>query len=670
VSINDLPEIRPAMSASKIHSIEYSSVQTSVAPKARGTEAASTILNTRTVLPKRLASMSQAATYFYSSDSFFNQRPIASTYAVDNSVPSLVLAKAYEKKYEYAADTGYKQIVGNSVNTVSETISLKKGITYTVNSVFGLSNSKGNVKLEIKDTNGSIIKSAVGGVGKTNIITSFTPNSDGVFTLSLTGQSIRNSNPSSTTNLYSSYQLQVSQGLSKLPGKSGNSNVDALVFGGTNAWHHELGSTATTSANIIDGTLKSLNNVVGNSNTISYSFMDDSFLKNLSGNDANGATLMDAATQSAVTTAFDYLSSLINVQFVQTDNISDANIVFGENIQKSSAGYANPPNQSGLHQQYLFLAKNADTNDSTKNNGFATGTYGWQTLIHEIAHTMGLKHPFNGNAGGGGSPAPYLPTSTNNHRYSVMSYTSATDSKALTTTLNGKNISISPSQISPSTFMSYDIAALQYLYGANTSTTSTDSKIASIQQLDFTDTYKGMQTIWTPNGGTLNASNTTHKNIIDLRGGAFSSINYLGSGASQVTKTLNAGGIANSATVSSILKNFNSVITTAYTGNNNVALAYGSKITEAVGGQGEDAFYVSNYSSKLVGGNGIDTVYLYGKNTDWTVSNNAVLNAKGGTLSSDLTLTNKATNASLTLTGVEKYAFYTAGTLKTKIFIV
>jgi len=175
-----------------------------------------------------------------------------------------------------------------------------------------------------------------------------------------------------------------------------------------------------------------------------------------------------------------------------------------------------------------------------------------------------------------------------------------------------------------------------------------------------------MQTIWTPNGGTLDASSTTNKNIIDLRGGTYSSINFLGTGASQVTNSLKSKGITNSTTVSSILKNFNSYITAAYTGNNNVALAYGSKITEANGGKGDDAFYVSSYSSKLVGGDGTDTVYLSGKNTDWTVSDNSVLSAKGGTLSSALTLTNKSSSATINLSGIEKYAFYTAGTSVTK----
>ena len=577
-----------------------------------------------------------------------------------------------------AADTGFRAIDGQSANQINATVALKKGVTYSLNTSFGLSNSKGNVILSVQDANGLTLKSQAGAIGKTSIKSTFTPTADGVYTLTLKGQPIPGKPTAPTTNLYQSYQIQVGQPLSKLPSTSGNANVDALVLGGvggvnsTNAWHHALGSVASVSTNVIDGALKSLNNVVGNNNTISYAFMDNAFFKNLTGKDNAAPSVMDNKTKAAVTTAFDYLSSLINVKFTQASSISEATIVFGENSQKKdgSAGYANPPNQSGLHQQYLFLANDADTNDSTKNNGFATGTYGWQTLIHEVAHTMGLKHPFNGNAGGGGTPPPYLPTPTNNHRYSIMSYTSAADSKALatqvTTTAKGTSAVVNPTQINPATFMTYDIAALQYLYGANTSVSSADAKLSSIQKLDFTDAYQGMETLWTPNGGVLNASQTSHQNIIDLRGGAYSSINYLGTGAAQVSKALTAGGITKSQDQNFYLNNFKSITNAAYTGNNNVALAYGSKITEAQGGSADDSFYVGNYSSKLVGGAGKDWVFLTGTANDWVASNNAKLEATGGQLNSDITLTNKTTKAAITVSGIERYAFYSAGSFLTK----
>jgi hypothetical protein len=621
------------------------------------------VLPVNPIARKPLPQISENHQKYLSLETFLSQRSNETTFLNASASPTLSLVKAYSKGFEFAADTGMKTISGNSINNVNETVFLKKGITYTLNSAFGLNNIKGNAQLDVKDADGKVLKSVAGAVGKTSIKTAFTPTVDGIYSINITGQPIAKTTtaPASTTNLYQSYQFQVSQPLSILPNKSGNTNVDALVLAGTNAWQHAVGSAASASDNVIDGNLKSLNNVVDNSKTIEYAFMDSAFLSGLTGKDKSSPSVMDDKAKAAVVTAFDYLSSLINVKFTQSASTSDATIIFGENKQNGiSAGYANPPNQSGDHQQYLFLASDAETNNSTTNNGFASGTYGWQTLIHEIAHTMGLKHPFNGNAGGGGTPGPYLPTSTNTQRFSIMSYATPTDSKALTTTISTKGVSVSPTQINPSTFMTYDIAALQYLYGANTATTSTDRKLSSIQTLDFTDAYKGMETIWTPNGGTLDASKTTNKNIIDLRGGAYSSINYLDTGVSQVTKSLSAQSIVDKKYVDSIMKTFNLSIAAAYTGKNNVALAYGSKITQVDGGSGEDNFYVSNYSSTIKGGGGTDTVFLTGVSTDWTVSDNSTLNTKGGNLSSAITVTNKSTKAAISLSGIEKYAFYSA----------
>lgn len=661
------------MSVAVINKSVSSLAQTIAQKKTTSTVAISPNVKTPTPTPpKAMSTVVSPTTSFVSATEFLAQRmPLETTFAADSGSPTITLGKAYTSNFELAGDTGLKSLPtsGTLTNSVSETVSLKKGVTYTLNTSFGLNNVKGNALLAIKDANGKTLSSLKSVVGKTSAALTFTPTADGVFSISITGQPIAATKtaPASTTNLYSGYRIQVTQPLSKLPKSSGNTNVDALVLGGTNAWQHAVGSTATTSSNVINGTLKSLNNVVDNNAEITYAFMDSSFLKGLTGKDNTSPSVMDDATKAAVTTAFDYLSKLINVKFKLSDNVTDASIVFGENDQTSSksAGYANPPNQSGTHQQYLFLANNENSNKSTLNNGFATGTYGWQTLIHEIAHTMGLKHPFNGNAGGGGTPAPYLPTTTNNHRYSIMSYTSATDSKILNTTVttngNKTSTSVSQTQVNPSTLMTYDIAALQYLYGANT-----DTKQASIQTLDFDDNYKGMQTLWTPNGGTLDASNTTHKNIIDLRGGTYSSINYLGTGLAQFTNQLNTSGITNSKTIAALAKNFNAAITSAYTGNNNVALAYGSKITEAKGGKADDAFYVSNYNSSISGGLGTDTVYLTGTATDWSTTTGTKLASKGGTFSSDIVLTNKTTKAQISLSGIEKYAFYSATSLITK----
>ncbi len=585
-----------------------------------------------------------------------------------SSNPTLVLSGGYARKFEMFADTGMKSI--GTVGSVSETVALKKGVTYTFTAAFGLSNAKGSAQMQLRDASDQTLKVLNPGTGKTKGSLTFTPTADGVYALHLVGQPIAKTNPLVTTRLYSGYQVVVSQPLSKLPASSGDKNIDALVRGGTNVWHHELGSTASPSTNIITRNVKSLNNVVKNNGVISYAFMDQAYISSLSDTkDKYGATVMDADTRAAVKTAFDYFSALINVTFTEAASTATADILFGKNLQGGiSAGYANPPNESGNRAQHLFLASDQLSNDPTKNGKFAPGTYGWQTLLHEIAHTMGIKHPFNGNAGGGGAPGPYLPSATNHHRFSIMSYTPAPDSKILSVNVSGGSVGIVPTQVNPTGLMTYDIAALQYLYGANRAIQNTDPGLTGIQTLKFDTRYKGMQTIWTPGGATLDASDTNARNIIDLRGGAYSTINHQGTGAMQVTNQLKAAGITSTAAIASILstKFFSPLIKTAYTGMNNVGLAYGSKISEAKGGSADDAFYVSSYNAMLAGGAGSDMVYLTGSYKDWTASDNTVLGVKGGVLGGAVTLTNKITKAVITLESIEKYGFYSEKTLITK----
>ena len=88
-------------------------------------------------------------------------------------------------------------------------------------------------------------------------------------------------------------------------------------------------------------------------------------------------------------------------------------------------------------------------------NNPVVGNYGWLTMIHETGHTLGLKHPQDVMGSFGATPA-----SVNSLEYSVMSYRSYIGAS---TTQGLTNATWS----FPTTLMMYDIAALQYMYGAN-----------------------------------------------------------------------------------------------------------------------------------------------------------------------------------------------------------
>lgn len=85
----------------------------------------------------------------------------------------------------------------------------------------------------------------------------------------------------------------------------------------------------------------------------------------------------------------------------------------------------------------------------------ARGNYAYFSVVHELGHALGLKH---GNEAGGVANVA-LPAATDDVEYSIMTYASYIGS-------SGQYDTCGPDS-HPQTFMMDDIAALQYLYGAN-----------------------------------------------------------------------------------------------------------------------------------------------------------------------------------------------------------
>ena len=534
----------------------------------------------------------------------------ASSYVVPDPTPQPVVTSLkwtadQLKGYEFSATTGTKSVTSPSV---SETVSLVAGASYTFAAGYGYSYSgtAPSIALKVLDASGTVVGSSLSPVNGYT----FRATATGVYTVQLSATNATN------TAVLTSYTMIGHQLMSTLPVTSGDSNVDALLMGGTGQWWHTPGTVAAVStapADVIHTGLSSLT-AASAQHTITYSFLT-SLPAGSSSTDSAGFAVMTATQQAAVKKALDYISTLIDVKFVLGTTAGQADINFGQNQQSSSAGYANLPYQGGGHPSYLMLASNASTNAD-----FSMGSYGWETLIHEIGHTLGLKHPGNYNAGGGGSPTPYLPAETDTRRYTVMSYNNPADSTNVTAKSVTGGTSYSWTSINPQSFMLYDIEALQYLYGSNDTTT--------YQNVVFGADYKGMQTLWAPTGGKLDASAMSYSNIIDLRAGYFSSI-----------------GIQGPSNLPSQIAAYQT-----YTGMNNVAIAYGSMLNEAVGGSGNDAFYVNAGSDVIDGGAGTDIVYLSGSAADWTLTGSGALQ----------TATNKTTGAVDTLKNIETIAYYDA----------
>jgi hypothetical protein len=203
--------------------------------------------------------------------------------------------------------------------------------------------------------------------------------------------------------------------------------------------------TPTSGLNHIDALLDTgpdWNFLTQGGNTLYYTFSIQS------GNE-DGQTGQEAFTltqQSATRTALKYISDLTGIQFVETVNGADAQIhlcnvdLKGSNVTglcswHSSYTYSGTQLVGYEADAYVYLD---NVEWYAQNRNLVTG-FGYETLLHELGHALGLKHPFDDSI--------HLPASQDNTSYTLMSYTET----------GGARSAYSP----------YDIAALNWLYGGD-----------------------------------------------------------------------------------------------------------------------------------------------------------------------------------------------------------
>jgi len=354
---------------------------------------------------------------------------------------------------------------------------------------------------------------------------------------------------------------------------SGDYRIDALLESASSRWN--------------------ASGPLGSAVEVTFSFMTAA--PSYGGTDSDGATGFQpftAAQKAAARGIFAQLSTMLNISFreVADSETHYGQIRFGNNVQQESSGYAflpDPENSDIAGDVWISL---------DYSNEQVPGSYSYATLLHEIGHALGLKHPGNYNAGEEMDPdsdATYLGQAEDNQHYTVMSYSDAGYSEGQQRTWYGK----------------YDMLALQYLYGSR-SVNNGDANTYSYSDISGRDLYLIQDSAGTQD--TIDLSGATSGAMVDLREGGFSSVGKGPSGQAAVA---------------------------------NLSIMYGTVIENLIATPGADTITGNAASNRITsgggadtidGGGGTDTVVLGGNWSAWRLSSSGSqvsVNKSGSTVS-------------------------------------
>jgi len=297
---------------------------------------------------------------------------------------------------------------------------------------------------------------------------------------------------------------------------------------------------------------------------------------------------LSTAQQEAVSSALQSWANVANLNFTQINEsgaeVGDFRFAFSSEVPADVWGWCYYPDN--------YWATSADVwiNNDIYSSDFSIGAYSYLSLIHEIGHGLGLKHPGNYNVGSTDpEQGPFLPADQDNMLYTIMSYYDSDINMWFDTQ------TITAKVVNPQTPMVFDIAAVQYLYGANNDYHSGDDVYT------FDDMAPFLMTLWDGGGhDTISEALSPRACLIDLTPGHYSNI--------QTSRIVDQNEIiANNDTIN--VNGHNYTVHFSNPDNSasyNLGIAYGAIIEDAIGGSANDRLIGNIADNLLDGGTGDD----------------------------------------------------------------